>query len=268
VTRGLAGRVALIAVALVALAWLGLGLRASVLDARGLAKLERAGDPPDAEALRSARTSFQRAARRNADPAPELNEAQVLIRLDRGREAARLIETVLDDNPGNIRAWGLLATATAPFDDRRSTEANAELLRLYGRVRGQPLPRGAIRSRTGKLYTVLPGRVDGVLDTSEVIGRSVVLNGWAASAERGEPAEVLVVSNGRVVATATASRRRGDIARKYGPRFLRSGFKFAVPLSRLADVGGERRVLLFAGSGGEASPIWPNCSNEPHDVGC
>jgi hypothetical protein len=268
VSRGLVGRATLVAVALVALAWLGLGLRASVLDARGLATVEEAGDPPDTEALRSARASFQRAARRNADPAPELNEAQVLIRLDRGREAARLIESVVRDNPGNIRAWGLLATATASFDVRRSTQANAELLRLYGRVRGEPLPRGAIRSRSGKLYTVVPGRVSGVIDRSEITGGRVLFGGWAKGAQGRGPAEVLVVSNGRVVATVVASRPRRDIARKYGPRLLRSGFRVAVPLSRLADVGGRRRVVLFGGSGGEASPIWPDCSNEPQDVGC
>jgi hypothetical protein len=266
--RALLGRATLVAVALVALAWLGLGLRASVLDARGLAKIEEAGDPPDAEALRSARSLFQRAARRNADPAPELNEAQVLVLLDREREAAGLIESVLRDNPGNIRALGLLATATASFDDRRSTEANAELLHLYGRVRGQPLPRGAIRSGSGKLYTVTPGRVNGVIDASEVTGGRVVFSGWATGVQRRGPAEVLVVSNGRVVATAVASRPRPDLARRYGPELLRSGFSFAVPLSRLADVGGQRRVVLFGGSGDQASPIWPNCANEPQDVGC
>jgi hypothetical protein len=266
--RALLGRATLVAVALVALAWLGLGLRAYVLDARGLAKIEEAGDPPDAEALRSARSLFQRAARRNADPAPELNEAQVLVLLDREREAAGLIESVLRDNPGNIRAWGLLATATASFDDRRSTEANAELLRLYGRVQGQPLPRGAIRSQSGKRYTVVPGRVNGVVDTSQVVGGRVIFEGWATAVERRGPAEVLVLSNGRVVATAVASRPRPDIARKYGPRLERSGFRFAVQLSRLADAGGERRVVLFGASGGEASPLWTNCSNEPQDVGC
>ncbi len=267
-TRGLLGRAALVAVALVALACLGIGLRASVLDARGLAKVEEAGDPPRAEALRSARSLFQRAARRNADPAPELNEAQVLVMLDRDREATRLIEAVLRDNPGNIRAWGLLATATASYDDRRSTQANAELLRLYGRVRGQPLPRGAIRSTSGRLYSIVPGRFNGVIDASEITGDRVLFNGWATGVERRGPLEVIVVSNGRVVAGALASRPRPDIARKYGARLLRSGFKFAVPLSRLEEVDGQRRVVLFGGSAGQASPIWPNCANERQAVGC
>jgi hypothetical protein len=266
--RGLLGRVTLVAVALVALAWLGLGLRASVLDARGLAKVEEAGDPPRAETLRSARSLFQRAARRNADPAPELNEAQVLVMLDRDREAAGLIESLLRDNPGNIRAWGLLATATASYDDRRSTQANAELLRLYGRIRGQPLPRGAIRSSSGRLYSVVPGRFNGVIDSSEITGDRVVFSGWAASVQRRGPVEVIVVSNGRVVATALASRPRRDIARKYGARLLRSGFRFAVPLSRLADVDGQRRVVLFGAFAGQASPMWPNCASGRQDVGC
>ncbi len=212
---------------------------------------------------------FQRAARRNADPAPELNEAQALVMLDRDREAAGLIESVLRDNPGNIRAWGLLATATASYDDRRSTQANAELLRLYGRVRGQPLPRGAIRSSSGRLYSVVPGRFNGVIDSSAITGDRVVFSGWAASVQRRGPVEVLVVSNGRVVATALASRPRPDIARKYGASLLRSGFTFAVPLSR---AGGRRRAApcrpLRSALPARRRPCWPNCASERQDVGC
>jgi hypothetical protein len=107
-----------------------------------------------------------------------------------------------------------------------------------------------------------------VIDSSEIRGDRVVFSGWATRVERRGPAEVIVVSDGRVVATALASRPRRDIARRYGARLGRSGFQFAVPLSRLADVGGERRVVLFAGSAGQASPIWPNCANERQDVGC
>lgn len=269
--HGLLARAALVAVALGALTWIGFGLRAVILNERGMARLEAAGDDgPDAETVRSARSLFQRASRANLDPTPELNEAALLIGLGRTREAAGLIESVARDNEGNVRAWGLLATATADYDDRRSTQASGTLLSLYGRVQGEPLPRGAVRSASGRRYVIVPGRVDGVVDRSRVTGGRAVFSGWATKVPPAGPTEILVVSRGRVIATELASRRRPDIARRFqDPRLGRSGFSFAVPLSLLA---GEREdqpdVYLLGAAGGEASLLSFDCKNEPQDLGC
>ena len=270
-TGRLLARAALLAVALAALAWIGLGLRAVILNERGTARLEAAAEEgPDAATARSARSLFQRASRANVDPAPELNQASLLLALGRRREAAAVLEPVTRDNPGNIRAWGLLATATAAFDDRRSTRASGRLLTLYGRVQGEPLPRGAVRSASGRRYLIVPGRVNGVVDTSQVIGGNATFVGWATRVPPQGPTEILVVSRGRVVETAVTSRPRPDIAQRFdSPALERTGFDVSVALSRLAgEQDNEPDVYLLGAAGGEASLLSFACDNEPQELGC
>jgi hypothetical protein len=264
-----AARALLVAIAAGAALWLGHGLRAIHLDAEGNARLQGSGARPDAATAAEARSLFRRAARHNADPTPELDEATLLIRLGRPREAVPLLESVLRANPGSIRAWGLLATATARFDPGRSTEANGELLKLYGRAQGQPLGAGSIRAGNGRRYSIAPQAVLGAVDSSLTRRGVALLTGWAASPRHRLPAEaVIVLSHGRVVATVAPRERRMDIARRFGPGVARSGWIAPVPRRRLTDEHGDVDVHVFAGVRGQASPIPFSCVSGEHNLAC
>jgi hypothetical protein len=269
VRKDVLSRGLLVAIAAGAVLWLGHGLRAIHLDAEGNARLQDAGARPDASTAAEARSLFRRAARHNADPTPELDEAALLIRLGRRREAAPLLESVVDANPGSIRGWTLLATATAAFDVGRSTEANGELLKLYGRAQGQPLAAGSIRAANGRRYNVTPPGVRGAVESTLLGAGGALMTGWAASPRHRAPAEaVMVVSHGRVVATATPRRRRKDIARRFGPGAAQSGWIVSVPRRRLIDRSGDLDVHFFAGIGGQASRIPFHCGDGRHDLAC
>jgi hypothetical protein len=268
VTR-LAPRAALVALAAIAVLWFGYGLRALELESDADRKVEGAGALEDPAAIRDARSLLHRAARYNADPTPELDEARLLIRLGRQREAVPLLESVVRSNPGSIAGWALLATATAPLDDRRSTEANGELLKLYGRAHGQPLALGSIRASTGRRYTVTPGSMEGFVDWSSVRGDIVAMAGWAVDRGHRVPAEaVMVVSHGDVVATFRPRGRRADIARDRGAWALRSGFEILVRRRQLIDDEGDLDVHVFAAARGRAAPIGLHCSSGRMDIGC
>jgi hypothetical protein len=269
VTAAWAPRALLMAIAAGALLWLGHGLRAVHLDAEGKSRLQGSGARPDPATAADARSLFRRAARHNADPTPELDEATLLIRLGRRREAARLLESVVDANPGSIRGWGLLATATATFDADRSTEANGELLKLYGRAQGQPLALGSIRAGTGRRYIVTPGALRGAVEASR-LGRSyAIITGWATTARDHVPAEaVMAISHGHVVATVAPRRRREDVARRFGRRAALSGYILVVPRGHLVDEHGELDLHVFAAARGQASPIRFRCASKAHNLAC
>jgi hypothetical protein len=123
-----AARVTLLAVAILALAWLGVLWR----DHR-IVEAE-AGELIFNEDL-SAR-EFERGARRlddarllNPDPTWRLNRGLALIRRDR-RRAIRELERVVASEPDNVTAWKLIYGAARGFDRPVAARARAEIERL------------------------------------------------------------------------------------------------------------------------------------------
>jgi hypothetical protein len=121
-------RQALVAAAVVALAWLGVLLRDHrIVDGVsprliGDSTLSRAEFERDADRLGDARLL-------NPDPTWRLNRGLALI--DRGpRRAARDLERVVADEPDNLAAWQVLYVATERFDRRRSAQALERIERL------------------------------------------------------------------------------------------------------------------------------------------
>jgi hypothetical protein len=259
-----AARVALALAGIVVVAWLALGLRAVDLQEEGQKEGAAAGRPPAGPRLEHALDLLRRAGERNPDPRPQLDEASLLLAAGRSRAAANVLEGVVGHNPGSIRGWGLLANATASFDERRSLEANGELLKLYGRIPGQ-LAAGVVRSTSGVLYRVVPGQATGVVDKVRRVGDDVVFFGWAALRGPARPVEeVLIVAHGRVVAALRPNFPRPDISRANGGSG--TGFREAVPISALRKDGRLDAHVLGAGDGA-ATLVAFDC-RRPQLFGC
>jgi hypothetical protein len=170
-----------------------------------------------------------------------------------------------------------------------ASTAGGVTLASLRRVRGAPtFALGAqwIRSSDGRRLPIVPGGVRGVVDKSQVIGKTAVFSGWAASVRDRRPAEsVLVFSNTRFVAAIAPRERRPDVARGFTATLERSGYRPAaarayaapleqsgysaeLPLSLIQPAGTRARVQLFGVQGGVASPLPFKCSQTPQDFGC
>jgi hypothetical protein len=265
VKAAVAGRVVLVVVAAVAVAWLAFELRASDLQEDGVKAGAAAGRPPAGPRLEHGLDLLRRAGEHNPDPRPQLDEAALLLAAGRNRLAAGLLEGIVDRNPGNIRGWGLLATATAPLDERRSLEANGELLKLYGRIPGE-LAAGVVRSTSGVLYRVTPGHATGVVDRVRRAGNDMVFSGWAGlPAQRRPVQEVLIVAHGRVVVATAPNVARPDVSPADGGRG--TGFRKAVPISALRGKDGQLDAHVLGAGTGAASLLGIDCRRS-QALGC
>jgi predicted Zn-dependent protease len=121
-------RTALVALALVVIAWLAVGLRSAVPETRAqkLVQQHELGGSGGARAQRL----FVDARELNPDTRPRVAEAALLLATNRRREAIRVLRPVVRREPDNARAWGILADATAHVDARESARAYAQLRRL------------------------------------------------------------------------------------------------------------------------------------------
>jgi hypothetical protein len=122
-------RAAILALALLAVGWLLLSLRALDSQADAEAIVERGNDRPLTPAeVRRGRDLLERARRLRADKGPVLTEVQLLLRARRRAEAAAVAREATDAEPESFEAW-LLALSAAP--DRPSwLRARRQVLRL------------------------------------------------------------------------------------------------------------------------------------------
>ena len=127
-------RVLLAVAGLAAGVWLAAGLHSARLadEAQSIASTapERLA-PSDVD--RSVRL-FERARRRNPDTRVMLNQAGLLSRAGRAREAVALAREVTSREPENADAWALLAIAASPVDPGLAARASARARRLNPRV--------------------------------------------------------------------------------------------------------------------------------------
>jgi hypothetical protein len=115
-------RSALVAVALLAGAWLVQSIRAVELESQGrevLADAQR-GELGPGEAMRG-RDLLQRAQRFNADKAPLLTESFLLRETGQRDEAAELAERAVSEEPDNADGWIILSGVTD--DPQRAAQA-------------------------------------------------------------------------------------------------------------------------------------------------
>jgi hypothetical protein len=255
-----AQRLAVVVVAGAVVLWLAHGLRALSLDAQGRDRAPAAGGHPSPAQVFDAVSLFTRAARLNADPTPRIDQATLLLRLGRARQAAAVLEGVVRANPGNVRAWTLVAAATAQFDPERSAKASRTLRGLFGQPPGFVSQVEPILTTSGQVLQILPEAVQGQGEASPVVGTNVRFSGWAGSVRDRRPASsILVFSNGRLVAAGRPTLLRPDVARAQGAGLARSGFMILVPLRRLQEGGRKARVQVYVTEQRVASPLQFAC---------
>jgi hypothetical protein len=132
-------RSVLVAVALLALAWLGVGLRASRLEAQGREVVERAqrGELSRAE-VSDGLDTLRRATRFNADQEPRIAEVALLTEAGRNDEATAIARRITQDEPDNIDAWVVLYLgAVLTGDDTRRERALRALDGLNPQLAGR-----------------------------------------------------------------------------------------------------------------------------------
>jgi len=134
----LLGRIAVVLVALIVVAWLGLGLRAAVLTERGTEQLEQglAAQQSGQPALRRAERSLHDATFLNPDRRPESYRAQVLVALGENARGRALSEQVTREEPDNREIWATASAIALALQDREYQAAAARQLRRLN-------PRGA-----------------------------------------------------------------------------------------------------------------------------
>ena len=112
-------------VAVLVVAWLGVMLRDARLQAGAVEAAGRLEAPGDVD---RAATDFRAARLLNPDTAPDVGLALLYQTEGRREQATALLEDVLEREPDNLTAWGLLynvartedpATAQRAFDARR-----------------------------------------------------------------------------------------------------------------------------------------------------
>jgi predicted Zn-dependent protease len=125
----IAVRVALVAVALAAIAWLGAGLAASRAQDE-LRDLVTDTERPTSEQLDRARELRQAAERGTPGQRAALMEATLLLKGEDTAGARRVLERAVKTEPKNAEAWLLLARATEDDDPARSGRARAQVRAL------------------------------------------------------------------------------------------------------------------------------------------
>jgi predicted Zn-dependent protease len=123
-------RVAVVAVAVLALAWLGVNLRGYDRFESGQ-RLALAPNATDASARQAAQL-LEDARFLNPDTRPMIARGALLV--GRGgagvKEGRALLEEAVRKEPDSVLAWAVLASATRRLDPQRSRQARARALEL------------------------------------------------------------------------------------------------------------------------------------------
>ncbi|MBA3261569.1 MAG: hypothetical protein H0T69_03665 [Thermoleophilaceae bacterium] len=123
-------RSALVVLALLVGAWLGLGVRALALEsnARGVLDRARAGPVPPAE-VNAALGDLAKAGRLSPDQGPVIRQGELLAAAGRDDEARAAATRVNDAEPDNLQGWFLTWVVSDP-DKRAKAQAKRRLLEL------------------------------------------------------------------------------------------------------------------------------------------
>ena len=116
-------RVGLAAVAVLALAYLSIGLRSVVLTERAQ-EIAALPNPSPAQ-VDEAERLFERARLLDPDTRPLLLEGALLAGAGSRAEGRLLVERAVEREPDNVLAWGVLAEVTREVDPARSRAADA-----------------------------------------------------------------------------------------------------------------------------------------------
>jgi hypothetical protein len=197
----------------------------------------RGGRRPPGRHSRGARLEhaldlLRRAGEHNPDPRPQTRRGGCCSCRPAQPRLARLLEAVVEAQLRATSAHGVCwRRATAPFDERRSLQANGELLRLYGHIPGR-LGNGVVRSPRRRAVPVAPvtrpasSTVSSASAKTRGVRRLGADSGHASVRERGA----------HRLSRPGRGRRRPDGAPpdvKLANGSGRSGFRIVVPIAAL-----------------------------------
>lgn len=120
-------RVAVAAVAVAVLAWLGVMERDVRLEARGVDAARRLSDPGS---FARAESDLRGARLLSPDTAPDFSRALLYQAAGRPQQATALVEDIVKREPDNRLAWGLLRSIARDRDPAAAARALAEQRRL------------------------------------------------------------------------------------------------------------------------------------------
>ena len=132
IIRGVLPRLTLVVVSVLAIAWLGLMLRAELIS-QDVAPRLAGGVALSNEEFRSDLERLDSSRLLNPDPAPRFVLAAAWLSRD-PRRAARELDRLVRAEPENVSTWRALYVATRGFDRRRSAAAAARIRRLDPRA--------------------------------------------------------------------------------------------------------------------------------------
>ncbi|HEV7846572.1 MAG TPA: hypothetical protein VGO83_09970 [Thermoleophilaceae bacterium] len=126
----MAARLALGVLAIVVLAWLGLGLRNARLEADGARLIGSSPATAPPQRLAEARDDYRRANKLNVDSGPDIRVAGLANFTGHPREALAVLRGVVRREPENFDAWLLMASVAAKVDRPLAARAHARAVEL------------------------------------------------------------------------------------------------------------------------------------------
>jgi Sulfatase len=158
-------------------------------------------------------------------------------------------------------------SAVVPASAIRSRDNLVELLRVGGAGAGRYLVRlqgsretmlrgRVLVLRSGRRIPLEPGAVGGFVESVEPSAGDLAVGGWAADTKRTRPADrVFVFADGRLLTDGFPTLDRPDIAKTYGPRVLRSGYRLEASTAAAGTLAKRGRIRVVALSGARASEL-------------
>lgn len=135
-------RCALVAIAVLAGAWLVLGFRAVQLEADADAVIERAQrGEATADEVKHGQDLLQRARLLNVDNSPLLDEGLMLFSYGQRAEGLAITEDVVADEPENVVGWIALYTLFSGSGDEKRAAETARRVRALNPLAGDALER-------------------------------------------------------------------------------------------------------------------------------
>jgi hypothetical protein len=134
-------RCALVVIALLAGAWLVLGIRSVGLEEDGRAVLARAqGGKASPDEVRRGLSSLRRARRFSADKSPLLDEAFLLSAVGRSREGIDVAERLVAEEPDNIDGWIVVYLGSRELNDPERAAQAMRRVRALNPLAAAALP--------------------------------------------------------------------------------------------------------------------------------
>jgi len=114
-----------------------------------------------------------------------------------------------------------------------------------------------ITSSSGQIMRIMPGALQGTLDTANITGDVLAFAGWAADIHNFKhPTSILIFENNKFVFSGRTGVLRPDVAKHLNNNaLLKSGFSFDLPVSLFKDISNSDIRFFAVSKDGVASEL-------------